>query len=146
MANTFERPFSDVRLKPGEKPSPERLMQIFEAIQGNFDGLFGKFPVRTEDIANRSIAKPVIAGIVGAAGEIKAGSGFTIEKGAAGVYTINLSKELATVGAVNITPEAPLRTGACSTLNGKKTFAISIFNTSSTAAENIAFHFMIKAT
>jgi hypothetical protein len=35
-----------VELRPGEEPSPQRLTQIFQAIQENFDHLNDQFPVQ----------------------------------------------------------------------------------------------------
>ena len=61
MSTNIERPFSDVRLRPGEEPSPQRLAEIFDAIQGNFDGLFAKFPVQRSDLGG-SFLRSVVFG------------------------------------------------------------------------------------
>ena len=43
---------NDLRLKPGEVPTPERLAQLFEAIQTNFEQLAQLFPLQGNALAN----------------------------------------------------------------------------------------------
>lgn len=42
---------NDLRLKPGETPSPERLAVLFDAIQTNFEQIAALFPLQQGDLA-----------------------------------------------------------------------------------------------
>ena len=43
---------NDLRLRPGEDPTPERLAILFDAIQGNFEQLAELFPLQQANFAN----------------------------------------------------------------------------------------------
>ena len=141
---------NDLRLKPGEVPTPERLAQLFEAIQTNFEQLAQLFPLGSkylvnESVTNEKLARPEIAGQVSSAGAVVKGEGFTSERTATGKYTIKLSKELPSVGTL---VGSSLAIAVVVPVNeGKAEFKVESFAVEGgSPLVNAAFNFYIKAS
>lgn len=120
------------------------------ATDQNFRQTAMQFPIQAANIAkgavtNEKLAKPPIAGAVSSAGAVTAGSGFSSEQTATGVYKITLTTELATVGV--LIPASQL-VGAeiyAASAPAKKVFEVKSFSTA-LVAKNMNFNFVIYPT
>jgi len=119
--------------------------QNFDALNGRVHGVETGEGIQAGAITNEKLAKPPIAGAVSAEGAVTAGSGFTSERTATGVYKITLTTELATVGV--LIPASQLVGAEIYAASGpaKKVFEVKSFSTA-LVAKNMNFNFVIHPT
>jgi len=142
-------PFNELRLKPGEKPTPQRLGELFEGYMRNFEDAYENFASVTQLRETKTAveAKRTVVGAVTGAGVIIAGSGFSASRSALGTYSITLTTELTTVGVMVATQiggalPAVMIVGT----PVKKVFVLESYKASSTTLEKVdsAFTFNIR--
>lgn len=148
-AITLKPPNPNIEPRFGEKLSNARLHQILREIQQNFDFLNQQFPLQPGNLANdipdRRLANPTIVGLIGSNGETAAGTGFTSERTATGIYKIILTAELASPGAIALTKFGTSGEIWVKESLNTKTFVVEAASFAGAAADT-PFSFMIKAT
>jgi hypothetical protein len=109
------------------------------ATDQNFRTIGNLFPLQ-----GGSLAKAEIVGAVSSTGSITAGSGFTAEHTATGIYKVTLTHELRSLGVMSANPvvgsPAPLVLAAAPS---KKVFEVNT-RASLTELKDGAFNFIIK--
>jgi len=136
-------PFNELRLKPGEKPTQERLEELFEGYARNFEDLYQMFPLEASDISGgvKGNGARIVRGAVSSAGAPTEGSGFTASKSGTGIYTVVFTPPFATVPeVVGVDAQGTQRTFCTGTRN--KAAVTVVMSNGAGAAENIAFSFI----
>jgi len=123
------------------------LPDMAKSVEARFTGVKGDATLATN--GTLTLAKPAIAGSVSAAGAVSAGSGFTAERTATGVYKITLAVELTTNGIMVGSPLVGAPAESIQTASpGKKTFEVRTLafdpNVVKVIAINSGFNFSIK--
>ena len=126
-----------------------------DASDQNFRAIKGRFPIQSNDVADKAVAdrnleKPAIVGAVTAAGGIEVGEGFAASRTATGTYKITLTTELPTLGVILVTGRGTFTQLWKVSGPSKTSFTVScngiIFSESKEIAADEPFHFLIKAT
>lgn len=139
---TLKAPYDNLQIKPGEHPTPQRMAELMEGIQANFDELFQLFPVQDSNLANGAVASGFIRGQVkGTTGAIIAGSGFTSKRAAEGNYVITLENELSTLGVLLAFVDGGI--GWARGVSGKKEFKVETINPTTLGFLDQNFNFII---
>lgn len=112
-------------------------------VQQNFDRIAMQFPIQVQNIATGF--KPVVTGNVAVAGTVGAGSGFSAEKTATGIYKITLTVELATNGLIFAFSTEQNRAMRASTGIAKKVFVVNSVSFGEAPADT-AFNFVVYPT
>lgn len=147
-------PFNELRLKPGEKPKPERLEELFEGSMRNFEDLYHRFSTALNieelrkriarefvDVLGAATGVRVSFGIVSAEGTRVAGTGFACSKSATGTYTVAFEKAFESLPAV-IGCDAQGTQRTFSVTVPAKNAATVIMSSGTGAKENIQFAFV----
>jgi hypothetical protein len=95
--------------------------------------------------ASASISTSLLTGRIASGGGITAGTGFTVSKGATGLYTINFSTAFIAVPVVLLTP-GPSGADLTAVLNAVSTTAFTAFLLAVGSAADEPFHFLVVAT
>jgi len=138
-------PFNELRLKPGEEPTPRRLEELFNGIYRNFEDAYENFATTTN--LREAGAKKEYAGAVNGSGTIEAGTAFTVSHPSAGSYTITLKEKLSGFGVLVPVLVAGGGEGQFIFASGPATqvWTVSTFNTAF-VAKNSTFTFIIRQT